>query len=249
MKIHAYILCFNEAKMIRHTLNHYTGFCDQVTVLDNESTDGTPDLVRQYFPQVIIQPWASRNELSDAHYLKLKNRAWKKSRGIAQWVIVCDADEILYHPDGIRKELELRLRNQDWIPEVHGYNMIASKFPDDYSLPIYQQVKQGVEAPHFGKRMVFNPYQVIEINYGPGAHTCTPILRSPGNRDTHPLNLLHFKYMGPDYVKERHAMYAERMSYENRKLGYGAEYLKGDGFVDECFKILNEPGRIKRVVP
>lgn len=249
MKIHAYILCYNEIKMIRHTLNHYTSFCDQVTVLDNMSNDGTQDHIRIQFPKVIIQPWTSRNELSDAHYLKLKNKVWKKSRGVAQWVIVCDADEFLYHPDGIRNELQLRLNNQDWIPEVDGYNMVSDKFPDDYSLPIYEQVKQGVEAKHFGKRIVFNPYQVIEINYGPGAHTCTPVLRSSGKIDPHPLNLLHFKYMGSDYVKQRHAMYADRMSYENRKLGYGAEYLKGPEFVDECFQLLNEKDKLRRIIP
>lgn len=250
MVIHAYILCYNEELMIRHTLNHYTSFCDQVTVLDNQSTDGTVDIIKEHFPKVLIHSWSSRNELSDLHYQKLKNRFWKKSRGIANWVIVCDCDEFLYHPDGVRKELNLRLKNNEHIPQVNGYNMVSQAFPQDYSIPIYEQVKQGLPAMAFNKKIVFNPNQVLEINYSPGAHNCHPVLKTPGTQDAHPLNLLHFKYMGKEYLTARHQMYAQRMSYENRKMGHGAQYLKGKEFVDECFELFTTSDhKPRQIVP
>lgn len=250
MTIHAYILCWNEQDMIRHTLNHYNSFCDKIFIMDNQSTDQTPEIIKNECPAAMVLPYSSRNQLSDAHYLKLKNRVWKRSRGLADWVIVCDADEFLYHPDGLRQELGLRLKNQEHIPSVRGFNMISGKFPADFTKPIYEQVKYGIRAANFDKLIVFNPNQVIDINYGPGAHSASPVLKSRGTIDPHPLNLLHFKYMGRSYLKKRHAMYALRMSHENRKMGYGAEYLKGEAFVDECFDTFKQPEfKPVRVVP
>ena len=247
MIIHAYILCWNEERMIRHTLNHYSSFCDKIILMDNESTDGTLAIAAE-FPMVEVQPYASRNELSDSHYIKLKNKSWKQSRGIANWVIVCDADEFLYHPDGIRQELELRLKNQEFIPGVDGYNMVADTFPEDYARPIYEPVKMGRRATSFDKKIVFNPNQVKEINYGAGAHTCRPVLESSGTIDSHCLNLLHMKYLGKEYLQERHRQYAERMSYENKKNGWGKQYLD-PGFADKAWEAFSGEHKPVSVVP
>ena len=60
----------------------------------------------RYATEVI--PYSTGGKINDFKYLEIKNNAWKKSRGKADWVIVVDMDEFLYHldDDRIRRALE-----------------------------------------------------------------------------------------------------------------------------------------------
>ena len=138
--------------------------------------------------------------------------------------------------------------HKEHIPCIDGYNMITDQFPEDYSKPIYEQVKMGRRDNSFDKKIVFNPNMVLEINYGPGAHSCQPKLKSSGTVDPYSLNLLHMKYMGREYVKQKHLQYASRLSHENKKFKWGAEYLD-PGFVDRAFALFEGDHRPVAVVP
>jgi len=252
MKIEAYILCYNEKKMVRHTLAHYSDFCDRIRIFDNESTDGTPDIIKKHFPKVEIESYYSANEINDAVYTEIKNNCWKDSD--ADWVIVCDMDELLYASGGIRKILEELHHLQVPISKVEGYNMIADHFPTNYNKPITDQVRggmraysfelleQGLQEPSFDKSIIFCPQRVREINYTIGAHQCFPIksitlITEPVYE---PLKLLHMKYLGREYVKKRWKMYAKRLSQYNKNNRFGAEYTAGDEYVDKCFNMIEE---------
>ena len=223
--------------MIRHTLNYYGDFCDAITVWDNESTDNTRDIIAKEFPHVKIVVWKSNQTINDQHYLNIKNYCWKQST--ADWVIVADCDEFLYHPNLFIQLGEFK-DDGITIPVVQGYNMFSEKFPDKYNESITDQVREGVPAAHFNKNIIFAPKYVKEINYQPGAHSCKPtgpkIVSSPSVF----LKLLHYKYMSKDYVVAKHEAYASRLSSFNKENGYGAEYLKGDAFVEECFELLRK---------
>ena len=237
MKIEAHILCYNEAKMVRHTLAHYNAFCTKIRIYDNQSTDGTPDIIKKHFPHVEIEDYYSANEINDKIYQEIKNTCWKGSD--ADYVIVCDMDEFLYAPNMAGTLAELH-RLKVVLPGVEGYNMYAPQFPTDYKKPLTRQVHEGVRANTFDKQIIFCPQMVSEINYLPGCHRCLPqktiiLIEEPKYE---PLKLLHMKYLGPDYVKERYAMYATRLSEFNRNNGFGAEYPKGKGFIDELFDMM-----------
>lgn len=256
MKIEAFILCWNEAKMVRHTLRHYSQFCDKITVIDNQSDDGTQDIIRKHFPAVEITEYDSEGKINDALYTDIKNTCWKDSD--ADYVIVCDMDELLYinNIQGLLKNLyDIKIR----IPQTKGYNMLSDNFPDDYYEPITEQIqhgmeavslellKQGIKAPSMNKSIIFSPKYVKDINYLPGAHDCIPELKEITIRKGFvphqtrlPILLLHMKYLGRDYLKERFKLYAGRLSEYNIKNGYGAEYLRGDAWVDEAFDLIEK---------
>jgi glycosyltransferase involved in cell wall biosynthesis len=80
--VHAFFLCYNEANILPHLLKHYLSFCEFVTILDNNSTDNSVEIVKS-FPNTDIIPWDSNEELNDGLYLKLKNHVWKSSAGIS----------------------------------------------------------------------------------------------------------------------------------------------------------------------
>ena len=93
MTIDTYIIAYNEIETIGLTIKYYQTFSN-VTLFDNFSDDGTPELARHLGATVMT--FGRKGELNDAEYLKIKNRAWKKSK--ADFVIIVDADEILEQP-------------------------------------------------------------------------------------------------------------------------------------------------------
>lgn len=232
MIIHAYIISFNEEKMIRHTLNHYSKFCEKIFLYDNMSFDRTRELALQY-PQVEIRDFES-NSIDERNYLKIKNHAWKGSK--ADYVIVSDTDEFLY-AETMHHQLQVLKEMGVTLPQVNGFNMFCDQFPHDYSLPIFDQVKQGVRAMHFDKQIIFDPKKITEIDYLPGCHNCSPKGRLITNA-TFPFKLLHYKYLGTKYVSQKHESYVKRLSHHNLSRGYGREYMTQD--IEKNMKLLQE---------
>ncbi len=239
MKIHAYIIAYNEEKMIRHTLSHYAFICEKVFLYDNHSTDRTVEIAREH-PFVEVRQFDSGNKIDERAYQEVKNNCWKGSK--ADYVIVCDMDELLWSPK-LAMDLSYLSERNVTIPKVKGYSMVSDSFPEDYNHHIIKHVKMGVRDPAFDKQIIFDPKRIREINYRPGAHSCFP----EGNLLTadHPrLYLLHYKYLGLDYVTERHQMYAQRLSNHNKKKGYGFEYTQNHSLKDLFSGILKQAVKV-----
>ena len=247
MTIDIFLLCYNESRMIRHVLRYYSTVSLNITVLDNFSTDDTIGIIQREFPHVKIEQFNTDGVFNDKVHLDIKNNCWKNSE--ADWVIVADMDELLYHPNLLRS-LQIRKEKKEILPVVEAYNMFSQTFPDNYNQFITDQVKTGVRAQHFDKQIIFQPGYVEEMNYSPGAHDCKPIITIISEVIKYPLYLLHYRFLGKEYVKERNRGYAARMSNYNKKNGFGAEYAKGDGFVDECFGLV-ESGKmpLQKILP
>lgn len=248
MTIEAFILCYNEEKMIRHTLNHYLQICDVVNILDNYSTDSTIDIIKNEYhsDRVKIFKYNSEDQLNDSAYLYIKNNVWKKS--IADWVIVCDMDELI-DLENLRPQLEAYLNTSIYAIKCQGYNMFSEKFPEHYDKPITKQITRGVRAQNFDKTILFRPSKVQEMNYSPGAHTCSPIFYShEGNPIQTGIKLFHYKYIGLDYLAQKHDMYAQRLSQYNKQHNFGGEYQKGKDHVIQCFNVIKESKLLKQII-
>lgn len=253
MKVHAFIICYNEAAMMPFTIRHYREFCDQITLIDNQSTDNTVAIAKKLFPALSVAEFDTKKTVDDLAYLRIKNDYdkvfWKKSK--ADFVIVCDTDEFLYHPDmkGMLAELK---EKEISLPRVDGYNMVADSMPKDHSRQLYEHVTKGNRAYNFDKQIIFNPNIVEDINYSVGCHTCSPIIikgmteEQMAWREKLRFKMLHFKYMGKKYVLKKHNEYASRLSDFNKENKLGGEYLKGKEHIEECFKILGR--HIEQVV-
>ena len=243
MKIHAFILCYNEELMIRHTLNHYTSFCDRITILDNESNDATLSIIKTHFPDsiIIIKSYNSGDEIREDLYLEQKNHAWKGSD--ADYVISCDMDELLY-AQNIKATLQNCKDNGITLPIVEGYNMFSHTFPYDYTKPLYEQVTMGVPSSGisgFSKQIIFDPKAIRDINFRPGCHLCDPLgsIKKLHRPDCN-FKLLHYHFLNKDIVKVRYRNYALRLSRHNKENGFAVQYLEEDAFVEECFGLLEK---------
>lgn len=240
MRLEAFILCFNESKMIEHTLNYYSKICDKITIIDNQSTDDSIAIVRKKFPDVIIEELNTNGEFREDIQINIRNNIWKQSN--ADFVIMADMDEFIVDEDifsklNIMKELNIA------IPKVKGYNMFSENFPTNYKELIFDQVTNGFRDQTFDKNIIFNPKLVKDMNFGPGSHMCKPVYKDgyEVNVNHHiELKLLHFKYLGREYLYKKHSLYANRMSEVNKKHNYGFEYELGNNHIDKVFNTLNK---------
>lgn len=236
--IDAFIICWNEEKIIRHTLNHYSSFCRKISLLDNYSSDNTVDLVKKYFPKVEVVHFDTNNEHRDDILLELKNNFWKKSD--ADYVIVCDTDEFLYS-EHMRESLDRLSASKIILPVVIGYNMGSLEFPENYAIPIYEQVKKGIRDREFDKQIIFSPLGIAEINYRTGAHVCFPEFKAPPLvDDIVSFKLLHYKFLSKEYLYKKHEAYNRRLSEYNLRNKFGWEYTEGREYIDENYSRIDK---------
>lgn len=204
MKIHVYSLCWNEERMLPYYMSHYQPLADRFIILDDSSTDGSVELL-QSIPNVELGKFSNRNNFFVRSFVKnalnFYNNYWKKSRGEADWVIICNIDEHLYHQDLVGYLKYCQEEGITLLPS-QGYEMISQEFPR-FEGRLCDNLIQGMPVRKLGKLAIFNPNEIEEMNYLPGRHEAKPA----GNvvfPDQSEIKLLHYKYLGFDYLKERY---------------------------------------------
>lgn len=227
--VHVYAVCWNEEKIIPFFLNYYNKFVDHFYIYDNYSEDKTDQILWDY-PNLTVRKYDTGGTFNDVVHQQIKNNVWKQSRGKADWVIVIDMDEFIYYPELISKLGDTR--NLVTIYKPKGYDMVSTVFPE-VSKPIVETIKSGVESVWLDKSVLFNPNKIVEINYLPGAHECNP--EGIVKFEEYTLKLLHYKYLGLDYVMSRVFLYRKRLSKENIEMDYGTHYFEEDEKIKNKF--------------
>lgn len=218
MKVEAYIMAWNEAETIHLTIKHYQKFCDKIFLYDNFSTDNTREIAESMGCEVKL--FGIKGVLDDREYTKLKNSVWKGSD--ADWVIVVDADEILWHP-----QMEVYLiDNKRWgntICPTFGWQVVSHGLPRE----TWEEITTGFHYDNYSKMCIFNPKEIKEIGYIHGAHVAEP--KGNVKFSDERLTLFHYRNIGgPERLVKRHAMYRERMSDWNKRWNAGGHYLYED---------------------
>jgi glycosyltransferase involved in cell wall biosynthesis len=230
MAVHLYAICWNEGVMMAFFLRHYESFVDRFVIFDDGSTDGTLEILRAH-PKVELRRASRRVRNSLVlSMLAIYQQAWKESRGKADWVIITNIDEHLYHPSMLGYLADCRAQGVTAIPAL-GYNMISEAMPDA-SLRLSEAVTKGVINHHMSKLGIFNPDAVREVNYGAGRHQAWPRGRIVWPVRDEVMNL-HFKYVGRSRIESRHvAMHAGLGSLDRRR-GWGFHYRPSETPADE----------------
>jgi hypothetical protein len=219
MIIHAHILSFNEEKILPFTLDYYIRICDKIYIYDNMSTDNSDEIYKKYDKVTVIK-WSSNNEINELNYLNIKSNSYKEYSREADWVIVCDMDEILYHPRLLEK-LEYYKNNRITVPRISGHDMVSETFPVYDGELITNKVKIGSELYEpFCKNIVFNPK--LNVKYGIGGHSFSA--ENPVYSNSTELKLLHYKLLGIHYVEEIYKQRAQRLSEFNKENKFGEHY-------------------------
>jgi hypothetical protein len=151
----------------------------------------------------------------------LSNHCWKGSRGAADWVIVTDIDEHLFHPSMLQYLDTCNDEGITLIPAL-GFQMISGDVPASGET-LCQSRLFGAPWTQMMKPSIFKPSEIEEINFSVGRHTADPIgnVRVP-QRDE--VLLLHYKYLNFEQVHIRHRQLATKLRPEDLRLGMGHKY-------------------------
>jgi glycosyltransferase involved in cell wall biosynthesis len=226
MNIECHLICWNEAQILPLVIKHYQDFCSKIVIHDNYSNDGSDKIARKL--GCTVEYFGITGKLDDLEYLKVKNNCWKGSA--ADYVIVADCDEILHRSqrefsgiDVTSAQLQFEKDNGTTIFKTTGWNIYSNKMPKDDLL----EITTGYLFENYSKCIAFDPKAIIEMNYEPGAHRCTPVGNIQYNQEL--IYLLHYRCIGGvERLIDRYQSYRKRMSQNNRKKGYGIHYFDNE---------------------
>ena len=221
MRVHLFALCWNDADMLPFFFRHYDRFVSRYVIFDDGSTDGSLDMLRAH-PRVELHHLrrADPNSFAISEQL-LSNDCWKTHRFLADWVIVTDIDEHLYHPDFPSMLTRYRARGITAVPAL-GFQMISEEFPADHEL-LCETRLYGAPWANMCKLSLFDPSRISEINFTIGRHTAEP----EGHvvfPDQDELMLLHYKYLGFERTHARHRQMLGGLGEQDLANGWGHKY-------------------------
>lgn len=235
MKIHAYIIAYNEEKLLPFTLDYYSTFCEKIFVYDNHSTDSSDEIYKKY-DKVIVNKFYSENSQNEIIQKTIKSEEYRKySRNSdVDWVITIDCDEFVYHPNLIEKLKEYRERGVT-VVQTSGHEMVCETFPEYDGELLPNKVKIGSDKmPMLSKSIVFSPS--IDINFTVGAHyfDSNHTVLSPSNE----IKVLHYKCLGKEYVTNIYNERYNRLSESSRKNAWNTHYSEINNFLNLMDNIL-----------
>lgn len=195
MRIWTFTVCWNQAHILPFWLRHYEAIADRMNVWDDHSTDGTYEMLIRH-PKTHTWIWPGGDGIDDDAFLTWAYEQYPKAVGQADWVMVVDTDEFVYHPD-LKGILEKAKADGYDVVQPDGFNMTHDGLPADDKRQLWEIVPTGFWDSVYSKPVVFRPE--IKIRWNRGRHAtehCTPKIWQRSG-----LKLLHYRYLGFEYTK------------------------------------------------
>ncbi len=216
--IHLYCLCWNDARMLPHFFRHYDRLVDRYFVFDNGSTDQSIPMLQGH-GKVELSHFEVTGDSFVAEESHLADTVWQGSE--ADWVIVTDIDEHLYHPDSLGYLRRCKDRNITAIRSI-GYEMVSGYFPAGPER-LFESVTTGRRSAGHDRLCIFDPRALTATNFGPGRHVARPEGRVVWP-DYPEILLLHYKNLGVDYLIARSAELKLGLRPRDIAQGWGFHY-------------------------
>ncbi len=217
LKIFHYFVNWNDSFYLPFIKKHYGVFCERIVMYNNHSSDDSVEIAKKLGFEV--RTYGNATEFNDAENIAVKNNCWKEAKGIADFVIVSDVDEFLYHPN-LLKKLRTFKKYGITLPRVQGYDMVSDQLP---KLDVLE-IKTGRKSAKYSKSLIFDPNNIHAMNYDFGCHShkSMGVIKKSWSK----LYVLHYRNVGGyNRMIERQKIYAKRLSAFNVQNRHGIEYL------------------------
>tara|TARA_B110000238_G_C16128065_1_gene440168 strand:+ start:194 stop:1030 length:837 start_codon:yes stop_codon:yes gene_type:complete len=271
MKIWSYAVAWNEEKMLEFYLRHYSKFCDKMIFFDNESDDNSHEIINSY-PNTEIRSYHTGGKFDDNVHMDLKHFAIGDAAGNCDYAIIGDCDEFIHHPN-LTEFLKSHLwKTAIFYPAGYQmashefpnnntqiYDSIKNGAPSPwYSKPILINPNMLQEFKWVGGQHEID----LESKYSGEIYHPIPVsVRPVGEYEDNPwgrwkimdhllhifkkepLKLLHYKFIGTEYVANRHKQYIYRNSEFNIEHDKGGHYMDSNTFektANEIQDIINK---------
>ena len=145
--MHIFILCHNESVLLPQAITHYRNYFPQstITIIDNESTDGSPEIARLLGCQVVSVS-GNLTELAS----NIKNNCWAN---IKDWIVVADIDEWLCITE---QELEHEVQNGTTILQTRVLEMIGESKNEHLTDINLHRIPRYIDNNCLNKPICFN---------------------------------------------------------------------------------------------
>jgi len=227
MNINVFLLCFNEAPLLPHTIKHYKKYLPscKITIYDNESTDNSVKIAKEL--GCFVVSWNSNNIQDEDLQISLRNNIWKDCKD--GWIIMADMDEFLcVNEDDLRREMNSGVT----ILNIKGYDMIGESETLDLSDINLDIIKKYINNHYENKNLCFLREAITDMNYGPGSHTCNPIGKVVYSSNVY-INK-HMSCLGLEFLKNKHIERYER-NEKMRMKGYNIHYKQNIGEIEKIY--------------
>lgn len=216
-----FTMSWNEERMLPFFFRHYDRFIDRYIVYDDGSTDRT---LAMFAAHGRVEVRRFERSMPDSFVISatlLQNEFWKEARGKAAWAVITAIDEHLHHRDIAGYLARCRQLGVTAIP-VLGMQMLADRFP---ATEEWLAASHVIGAPYdeMCKLSIVDPNQIDETHFTLGRHFAQPTGRVVYPPTDEVLNL-HYKYLGRDYLRSRHALLATGLGLIDRKAQLGDHY-------------------------
>ena len=223
--------------MLEFFFRHYEPWVDHFFICDDASTDGTRERLEAHDKVTVTSLHRSNPESWVLSAKQIYNSSWKQSRSAADWVVVTNIDEHLYHPRMPGYLAACAAASITAIPAL-GYQMVSEAFPAADSV-LTRDCRTGVPWVNMSKLEIFNPKRIEEINFTEGRHQAAPtgVIALPPTNEV--LNL-HYKYLGVPFCLERHRALSPRFGSIDVARGWGHKYFwSQEQLRDDVEKVLD----------
>ena len=217
-RIDLYCLCWNDARMLPYFFRHYDPLVDRYFVYDNGSTDRSITLLQNH-GRVEVAHFDVPGDSFVEEECRLGDTIWRNSD--ADWVIITDIDEHIYHPYLTRYLKQCSDQGITAIRSV-GYEMVSDGFPTE-DAPLCEIITMGTRSTGHDRLCIFNPRELTATNFGPGRHEADPTGRVIWPAYPQVL-LLHYKQLGVDYPIARSAELKRGLRSRDLTSGWGFHY-------------------------
>ena len=217
MKIHIFLLCYNEEIMLPFTVRHYKkNFPNAViTIFDNYSTDRSAAIAEEQGCRVV--KYDSKEQQDEHLLIWVRSHLWKDFMDKG-WVIMCDMDELLTMTEA---QLEEEDKKGTTIITTQGFNMVGESMMADVSDIDLFDIKKGFYDDKMSKRICFK-YPEVSIEFWFGAHQCFP--QGMVRYSEAKYLLQHYDILGAEYAVEKNRRRYER-NQKSREHGFNGHYL------------------------
>lgn len=205
MGIDVYSVMYNEEFILPYFLRHYETIADRIFVWEDNSTDNTRKILEAH-PKVTILPMDKHGD-NDIYWVTELFPQYEIYSPLADWVIIADADEFVYHPE-LLKYLKEEKEKGTRLLQCAGFSMVSDHLPTT-SGQIYDEIQLGLPDKLESKWTIFSPD--IWIRFHKGRHG-RPRRKYCGNAHRNSdIKLLHYRYMGEKFYEDRNIRNVERM--------------------------------------
>ena len=198
MILHVISVMRNEEIILPYFLRYYSTIADKIIILlDTTSTDRTREMALAD-PLVELYEVNFNKIFSEEEKVQFLGEAYRKhSRGVADWVICADSDEIFYK-ENLRKVLEYQRLKGARVLKSTAYLMLSEVIPSTTG-QIYEESNRGLRNHQHDKTTIFDP--ALDIKFKRGEHDIYPIEGVPVCWAR--IMLLHYRCLSRQYFIDR----------------------------------------------